>query len=81
MYPRVRKFISTARANTTKVSGLFEDVQLEHEAIYDAIVRQDAEEAWRVAEQRLRNTLRVLFKERANKCGHLPRRLNEVAGP
>jgi len=51
MYPRVRKFISTARANTTKVSGLFEDVQLEHEAIYDAIVRQDAQEAWRVAER------------------------------
>jgi GntR family transcriptional regulator, transcriptional repressor for pyruvate dehydrogenase complex len=81
MYPRVRKFMSTARANTTKVSGLFDDVQLEHEAIYDAIARQDAEEARRAAEQQLRNTLRVLFIERANKCGRLPRPLNEVAGP
>ena len=55
LYPRVRKFISTARANTAKVPGLSEDVQLEHEAIYDAIVRQDAEEARRAAEQHLKN--------------------------
>ena len=61
MYPRVRKFISTAHANTEKVPGLPEDVQLGREAIYDAIARQDAEEARRAAEQHLRNTIKVFL--------------------
>lgn len=52
---RVRNFIRTARANTARLEGLTQAVQAEHQAIFDAIARQDAFGARRAAETHLRN--------------------------
>ncbi|MCB5177420.1 FadR/GntR family transcriptional regulator [Microvirga lenta] len=52
---RVRTFIRTARANTARLEGLTQAVQAEHQAISDAIARQDASGARLAAETHLKN--------------------------
>ncbi|MFC4173994.1 FadR/GntR family transcriptional regulator [Microvirga sp. GCM10011540] len=52
---RVRTFIRTARANTARLEGLTQAVQAEHQAIFDAIARQDASGARLAAETHLKN--------------------------
>jgi DNA-binding FadR family transcriptional regulator len=52
---RVRRFIRAARSNTARFQGLTEAVQVEHQAIYDAIAAGDGPRAREGAEQHLLN--------------------------
>jgi len=52
---RVRKFIRTARSNTARFQGLSEAVQVEHQAIFEAIEAMDARGAREAAETHLVN--------------------------
>ena len=52
---RVRKFIRTARSNTARFQGLSEAVQVEHQAIFEAIEAQDPAQARAAAETHLVN--------------------------
>lgn len=52
---RVRNFIRKARSNTARLRGLSQVVQKEHEAIFDAIVKGNANAARAAAEAHLRN--------------------------
>ncbi len=51
---RVRRFIRTARANTARFQGLTQAVQVEHQAIYDAIEAGEGAWARDAAERHLR---------------------------
>jgi len=57
---RVRNLIRTARTNTARVPGLAVEVQAEHQAIFDAIVRQQPEQARLAGEAHLRGAARRL---------------------
>ncbi len=50
---RVRKFIRMARSNTARFQGLTEAVQVEHQAIFDAIATRDERGAREAAENHL----------------------------
>jgi GntR family transcriptional regulator, transcriptional repressor for pyruvate dehydrogenase complex len=57
---RVRNFIRTARANTARLEGLSQAVQVEHQAIFNAIVQRDAGAARGAAETHLKNAAQRL---------------------
>lgn len=50
---RVRSFIRAARSNTARVQGLTAAVQVEHQAIFDAIAARDPQSARDAAERHL----------------------------
>ena len=57
---RVRNFIRTARLNSARHAGLPQTVQSEHARIFEAIERQDAQEAREAAESHVRNAAQRL---------------------
>ena len=68
---RVRNLIRVARTNTARYEGLANRVQVEHEAIYQAIVARDPDAAKAAAERHLRNAgvrLKLYQEERSSRA-------------